>query len=160
MSVKVHGKITLPKGAFKRTKAAMGRHWRARMQRYDVVQGELEKDLADTLLTRTFELFGEPLPVIRREEGWLAFKKVSEHRDDWPKMHFGAGRAKAVSFLHICLSGKARLKTAAGEVAVKRGDVFSLNPNATHAVPSSTLCVTACFTVPRAAVRAAKSLSL
>lgn len=152
-----HGTIRLPKGVLARVRTnSFGTRWRLAMRRRQVDQGGVEPVVSDELLRRITRLLGKPIYVDPREIGYLAFGEVDRHKDYWPPVYEN-GRGRAAAFLHVCIGGKATLKAGKESLEVKRGDVFSLNPNAWHSVPSPSLCITVCFTVPRAELQAAPS---
>ena len=114
-------------------------------------QGEIESEVAELVLGRMEHLLGRPIHAKSSDTGYLAFRQVDRHKDDWPHVRFNEnGPRKAAGFLHVCIGGHATIKSGKKVLTVKRGDVFSLNPNAWHSVTSETLCVTICFTTPRA----------
>lgn len=86
-------------------------------------------------------------PAELTEQSILAFKAVETHQDDWDDIRCGRNLVKP-GFLQVVLQGSFDLLVGSRQMTFKKGDVFLLNPNVKHCVPSKKFAITACFTVP------------
>lgn len=91
--------------------------------------------------------FGADVPP-GGEASVLEYRSVGEHDDDWSTVLDSRKNWVAPGFLHVVLSGSCVVRCGRVKRAFKRGDVFLLNPNARHEVPSKTLCMTYTVVVP------------
>lgn len=84
---------------------------------------------------------GEPASV-------LSYRSVEIHNDDWDSLQDARKRLVAPGFLHVVLSGQCVVRSGTKIGHYSRGDVFLLNPNVLHEVPSKTHCMTYTEVVP------------
>lgn len=94
-------------------------------------------------------LFSHLLPVAHdNSEGFLLFRRVSSHADDWSKVRRG-NRWVAPAFVHVVLHGSAKVTVGRASKRVVAGDIFVMDMHKKHSVDSDSLCITAVSTVPR-----------
>lgn len=92
-------------------------------------------------------LLGDGMPS-GVEASVLEYRQVGEHDDDWSTVLDSRNNWVEPGFLHLVLSGSCVVRCGKTERAFKRGDVFLLNPNVPHEVPSKTRCMTYTVVVP------------
>lgn len=91
--------------------------------------------------------FGDGMPP-GVDASVLEYRQVGQHDDDWNTVLDSRKKWVAPGFLHLVLSGSCVVRCGGVEQAFKRGDVFLLNPNVPHEVPSKTRCMTYTVVVP------------
>jgi hypothetical protein len=104
----------------------------------DVTQQEVEPLFVRELCLDGFEI---PKP------SFLAFKGVPKHKDDDVKTYHN-GVKYSTGFVHVVVKGRFTLTVGSCSYELSKGDVFIMNPNASHSVKTKHLCYTLIYDVP------------
>lgn len=89
---------------------------------------------------------GEPVEAVEIQA--IKFSSIEKHDDAWAKMDH-QGKQCAPAFMHLVVSGKCIIHDNKGAQTFMAGDVFTMNPNATHWTTNKRDCITLVATIPR-----------